>query len=476
MGSTQLFKLTIAEAATLLEARKVSPVELLNSVLHRIETTEPSVHAYSLVTAEQAGLDARAADEEIGRGGWRGPLHGIPIALKDLYDVSGVRTQAGSASFAGFIPKEDSFVAAKLRSAGAILIGKTVTHEIAYGQNVPPTRNPWNRALYPGGSSAGSAVSVAIDSTIAAMGTDTGGSIRLPATLNGIVGLKPTFGLVSKRGVVPLSATLDHCGPITKCVEDAALLLNVIAGYDPDDPTSLDIRTNSFDSDLRASLRGLRIGVCRTYFFSPTVIPEIVTATEKALAVFRSLGAQIVDVEIPALASAPAAGLVLVMAEASTFYKKWLRSKPDTFEAGTRRALQVGELIFATDYLRAQQVRRALIQAMQNAFRAHELDAVVGPTEPLVAIPLEDVAANLNDGEAGEAKSPPTGGLAALVSHTIPFNLTGQPAISLPSGFTRDGLPIGLQIAGRPLGDGTVLRLGYAFERATEWHLRSPNL
>jgi len=467
--SSQLYALTIAEAMTLLRKKEVSPVELLDSVLQRLEETEDRVHAYTVVTKESAYTAAEQAEREIARGESKGPLHGIPLALKDLLYTTGVPTEAGSRVLAGFIPPYDSTVTTRLKESGAILIGKTVTQEFAYGMNIPSTRNPWDLERWPGGSSAGSAVAVAVDSAMGAIGTDTGGSIRVPSSLNGVVGLKPTFGRVSKHGVIPMSTTMDHCGPITKTVEDAALLMNVIAGYDPHDTTSLNVPVPDFTDGLDRGIAGLRLGVERNHFFYSEVLPAVRRAVESALSVLESQGATLVDVEIPYLEYAPHAGLTLIMVDTSSYHQAWLRERPEEYDPRTRFMLEVGEFILATDYLRALQVRKLFKGAMKEVFDTHRLDALVTPTIPITTVPVNEMSVTIIDMEDdGETILP------ALVHHCTPFNLSGQPALTLPCGFDDNRLPIGLQIVGRPFDEPTVLRIGYTYESATSWHREAP--
>ena len=270
-----LWRLTLRDAADRLAARELSAVELLDATLERLHETEPSVHAYITLMEDSAKKQAAAADAEMGHGHWRGPLHGIPVGVKDLYYTQGVKTQAGSRVLEGFVPDHDSTVVAKLKDGGAVIVGKTVTHEFAYGQDIPATRNPWNTDCYPGGSSAGSGVSVAVGSAFAAVGTDTGGSIRVPASVNGVVGLKPTNGRVSGYGVIPMSPTLDNAGPMARTAEDCALMLGVIAGYDPKDTGSIDEPVADYTEGLPRGVEGLRLGLDRGHFFSRRVVPDV---------------------------------------------------------------------------------------------------------------------------------------------------------------------------------------------------------
>lgn len=466
---TPLHYLPLSEAARRLQRRELTPLQLLEAVLSRLQATEPHVHAYARVTEDQARRQAELAGREIAAGHYRGPLHGIPVAVKDLYLTAGIPTEAGSQVLKDFVPGRDATLVRRLRDAGALLTGKTVTHEFAYGQDEPPTRNAWSHDGYPGGSSAGSGVAVAAGSAFAALGTDTGGSVRLPASLNGVVGLKPTFGRLSKAGVVPMSPTLDHPGILARTVRDAALVLGTVAGVDPDDPSTLDEPVPDYGRALREDLAGVRLGIERRHYFYPGVQPEVRERVEAAFDQLTELGAELVEVELPEFEQAIAAGLTLVLVDTSAHHQQQLRSRGAAYHPGTRHMLQLGELISATDYLRAWQARRLLRRAVAGVFLEHRLDALAGPTLPLPTVPLSRLSAQL-DTEAGQTA------LGAYVHHCIPFNLTGQPALTVPCGFTTTGLPVGLQFAGRPFGEGTVLRIGHAYEQATPWHRRRPPL
>jgi aspartyl-tRNA(Asn)/glutamyl-tRNA(Gln) amidotransferase subunit A len=464
--SSEPFGLTVAEAAQLLRRGELSARELTESVLARIEETDGDVRAYVRVLDDEARRVALSVDGELAAGKWRGPLHGIPFALKDVFLTAGIPTEAGSRILRGYVSDHDCGVAIRLREAGAILIGKTVTHEFAYARDMPPTRNPWNLDHYAGASSVGSGVAVAVGSAMMAMGTDTGGSVRIPASVNGVVGLKPTFGRITKFGVIPQSSTLDHCGPITRTVRDAALVLGVVAGYDSRDPTSLDVVTDDFAAGLEGGVKGLRIGVETDYFFYESVEPSVRWAAERAIAVLEELGASIIHVNIPDLVQARSSALALLLADASSYHQKWLRERGGEYHPGTRAMLEAGEVVLATDYLRALQVRRRFKFGMKEVFREHNLDAVVTPTTPITAVPLTSLA----EAVTLRGETP----LSAMVHHCIPFNFSGQPALSLPCGFSEEGLPIGLQIVGRPLAESLLLRMGHTYQLSTDWH-RHPN-
>ncbi|MGH2614595.1 MAG: amidase [Thermomicrobiales bacterium] len=464
-----LTELPITEASDLLRRRIVSAVELTEATLQRMEATEPVVHAYALVLAERARRAAYQADREAAQGRWRGPLHGIPLAVKDICYMQDLPNEAGSRVLAGFVPGYDATVVQRLENAGAVIVGKTVTHEFAYGINNPPTRTPWNLDCYPGGSSTGSGVAVTVGSAFAAIGTDTGGSIRVPAAINGIVGLKPTYGRVSRYGVVPLGTSLDHVGPLTRMVEDCAIVLQAIAGHDRADSGSLDEPVPDYRTDLEGGVQGLAIGVERAHFFYEGVTDEVRQAVEAVLDELQGLGATIVEVDLPELAWSPEVLMTILAAEASTVHRRWLRERPDDYDPATRRSLEMGELVPATHYLLAQRARALLRQRMANLFAAHRLDALLSPTMPTTTVPLAErfVARPDFPGESPSLSS---------VHHTFSANLTGQPALSVPCGFSASRLPIGFQLLGRPFGEATLFRLARAYEREHDWPAMRPEV
>ena len=469
MSDLDLCGLTIARAATALRARELSPLELCESYLRRIERLNPRINAYITVTAERARADARRATEDFAAGRVRGPLHGIPVALKDLFETEGIRTTGGAKIHADHVPSRDCTVAKRLRDAGTILLGKLNTHEYAYGvtTNNPhfgPTRNPWNPAHIPGGSSGGSGAAIAAGLATATTGTDTGGSIRMPASVCGVVGLKPTYGRVSKAGVLPLSYLFDHAGPITRTVEDAALVLNAIAGYDPADATTVRTPVDDYTRELAAGLRGLRIGVPRGYFFD-RLEDEVRAAVEQALAELRRLGADVRDVKVPDVEAGFAAIFALVLAEAQEIHAHSLRTRRADFGADVL-ALLSQPAPDAMSLALALRARDALSVSMRSALES--VDLLVTPTTPIVAARIGQE--NIRYGGVEESV------FAAMIRCTGPFNVTGLPALSLPCGFTRAGLPVGLQIVGRPFDEITLVRAGHAYEQATEWHQRVPAL
>ncbi|MBD0422049.1 Asp-tRNA(Asn)/Glu-tRNA(Gln) amidotransferase GatCAB subunit A [Streptomyces sp. TRM S81-3] len=451
----QPYELSLARAADAIRARTLSPVELVDSVLDRIEQAEPHLGAYVTVTAEQARRAARAAEQDVAAGRLRGPLHGVPLALKDLIDVAGAATTASSRVRADHRAQADSTVAARLAAAGAVLVGKTHTHEFAYGLTTPQTHNAWDRDRVAGGSSGGSAVAVAAGTATFALGTDTGGSIRVPSALNGVVGLKPTYGLVPRHGVTSLSWSLDHVGPITRTVEDAALALTALAGHDPRDPASLAACGPDHRPVGATDLTGLRIGVPRNYYFDH-VAPEVEAAVRRALAGLESLGAQLVEVEIPMTRYIQATQWGLMVPEATAYHERTLRTVPELYQADVRILLEAGELMPAGDYLRAQRARTLMRQAWGRLLE--EADVIAAPTVPATAVKAGDETITWPDGTTESVSD-------AYVRLSAPANITGVPALSVPVGHDTAGLPIGMQLLGRPLGEPVLLRVGHAYEQ-----------
>jgi aspartyl-tRNA(Asn)/glutamyl-tRNA(Gln) amidotransferase subunit A len=455
--------LSIADASDLLQGRKLSPVELTNACLARIERLNPVLNAFITVTGEQALADARAAEAEIARGRRRGPLHGIPIALKDLFDTAGVRTTAGSAVFADRVPPEDAEVVRRLKASGAVLLGKLNMHEFAYGDtsaqtHFGPVRNPWDRSRISGGSSGGSAAAVAARLCFGALGSDTGGSVRQPAAYCGIVGLKPSYGLVSTRGVVPLSWSLDHVGPMCRTVADAAMLLQPIAGYDALDINSVNAVVPDYRKALRQKVSALRIGIPRAVFYD-MLDPDIEQAVRQALAVIARLTASTRDVELPPYQTLPVVG-----AEAWVFHAPYFTKTPQLYQPGTRQRLQGGSAVSAAAYIEGRRELERLRRAVAGVFSA--VDLLVTPTTPVLPQTVDEAVNN--------PALPPPGGVALSLRNTQPFDIFGLPSISVPCGFSRSGLPIGLEISGPRLGETQVLALAQAYEQATDWHRRTP--
>lgn len=459
MARDELCYAGIGELGQRFRRRELSPVEHVTDLLRRIERLDPALHAFVTLTAERALADARAAETALGRGDPR-PLLGIPVAYKDLYATRGIRTTAGSALLADWVPPEDSTCVGRLQAAGAVMLGKLITHEFAFGiqfpgHRFPPARNPWNPEHIPGGSSSGSGAALAAGLTVGSLGSDTGGSIRGPAAFCGIVGLKPTYGRVSRAGVVTLSWTLDHTGPMARTVEDCAHLLQALAGHDPADPASSREPVGDYLAGLGQGLRGLRVGVPRAYFFEG-VGAEVSAAFEGALATLRALGAEVREVEIPGIEAAPAF-MAIMLSEAYAYHERDLRERPELYGEVLREKLLAGALVTGWEYVQAQRLRARLRAGMARALET--VDLLVTPTTPGAAPPFSVVL----DPNFPFPKS-----------NMAPFNMTGLPALALPCGFSSTGLPLSLQIAGRPFEEATVLRAGHAYEQATDWHRRRP--
>ena len=465
-SQTNLYHLTIREASALLKSGQLSPVELTQSFLDRIEATDDRLHSFIIVLKEQALDDARLAEAEIRRGDYKGPLHGIPFALKDLYDTAGITTTSGSKVDIDRVPTEDATTTARLKAAGGILLGKLVMHEFALGgpdftTPFPPARNPWNLAHITGGSSSGSGAAVASGQAMAALGSCTGGSIRGPASLCGIVGLKATYGRVSRAGVVTLSWSQDHCGPMTWTVEDTAYMMQALAGYDPKDPTTSTAPVPDYSLSLREDIKGLTIGVPRHFFFAPheSVNPEVVATVEKGLKVLEGLGANLQEVTIPSLEYVRAANSVIMLSEAFAYHEKNLQTRPHDFGEMVRARFRIGGLFSASDYVQSQRIRKVVNRECAEVLQ--KVDVLVTPTmtQPAAAFEGYDATSNI------------TGR-----SFTAPFNLTGLPAISVPCGFTASGLPVGMQIAGKPFDEPGVIRAAYAYQQEARWFERRPSI
>jgi aspartyl-tRNA(Asn)/glutamyl-tRNA(Gln) amidotransferase subunit A len=449
---------TILELAPRLRRREVSPVELTRACLERVEKLNPALNAFITVSAESASAEARAAETEIMRAEWRGPLHGIPVAIKDLIDTAGIHTTAASALLKNRVPSEDAEVVCQLRRAGAVILGKNNLHEFAYGGSslvsfYGDVHNPRNQAHIAGGSSGGSAAAVAAGLCYAAIGTDTAGSIREPAALCGCVGLKPTYGRVSGRGVIPLSWSLDHVGPLAATVGDAALVLQAIAGYDPRDASSVDVPVADYVSALRKDTKTLRVGIPRAYFFDD-LDDEVRASVEQAVAVIGALVEEMREnrIDLPS-------DRTVQLAESFAFHAENIARTPELYQPETLRRIRKGENISATEYIERRRELELERRRARDLF-AH-VDLLVTPTTP---IPAPAIAELKKDPEALRPAE------LILLRNTRPFNVWGLPAISIPCGLTKSGLPIGLQIAGPPWREDLVLRLANAYERATEWH------
>jgi aspartyl-tRNA(Asn)/glutamyl-tRNA(Gln) amidotransferase subunit A len=451
---------TISEIYPRLRDREISPVEITQNCLSRIEKLNPALNAFITVTAESALAEARAAETAIGRGEWRGPLHGIPIALKDIIDTAGIRTTAASAHFENRVPEQDADVVRRLRDVGAVIVGKNNLHEFAYGgsslvSHFGDAHNPWDEGRIAGGSSGGSAAAVVAGLACAAIGTDTAGSIREPAALCGCVGIKPTYGRVSSRGVVPLSTSLDHVGPLAASVRDAAIVLQAISGYDASDITSSDVPVADYVGWLKEGTKDLRVGVLREYFFDD-LDPEVASAMEHAIRGIATMVAEVKEVrlDVPADRS-------LQAAESYAFHAQRVAKNPELFQVETLRRIRTGEKVSAAEYIAR---RKELDEARRNIRKVFaDVDVLVGPTMPMPAPAIADLKSNPDALRPAELR---------LLRNTRPFNVWGLPAISVPCGFTHGGLPIGLQIAGPHWREDLVLRLAHAYEEATAWHKR----
>jgi aspartyl-tRNA(Asn)/glutamyl-tRNA(Gln) amidotransferase subunit A len=473
----ELLAFDVATLAQKFRSKELSPVEVTEAYLDRIAATDDHLRAYITVTADRARIAALSAESEITAGHWRGPFHGVPIALKDLCYTKGIRTTAGSKILADFVPDFDSTVWAKLQAAGAILLGKLNLHEFACGvSNTNPhwgtCRNPYDLDAIPGGSSGGSGAAIVARSAAATIGTDTGGSIRIPAAFCGCVGLKQTWSRVSRYGVVPLADSLDHAGPITRTVRDAALMLSVIAGHDPNDATSSLEPVPDYAAALTGIIKGLRIGVIKelTTDLDPAVAQSFADATRK----LSSLGAIVDEVSLPAILDASTIATTITFAEAAEYHEPWMRTRPDDYGFEVRRALEAGMLLPALHYVRAQRARTILLaEALQALDR---FDVLVSPT---AAIPAPLIAAghrprtrqtehaDTNLGGPSRSRSGDAVDLVATVlRYTAPFNVTGQPAISVPSGLSPDGLPLSIQFIGRPFGEAAILKVSDCYEQA----------
>ena len=454
----------IYQLAPLLQKKETSPVELFDAAVERIHQLQPKLNSFITITEEEGRKAATEAESEIRKGQYRGPLHGIPISIKDLFATRGVRTTAGSKVLAKWIPDFDATAVARLHQAGMVLVGKTNMHEFAYGvtndnPHYGPARNPWDPTRVPGGSSGGSAAAVASSECTASLGSDSGGSIRTPASVCGVVGLKPTYGRVSRYGAIPLAWSLDHVGPLTKSVEDAAIMLAAIAGPDPNDPSASSRPLPDYRKEMRGSIRGLRLGVPRRYFFEH-VDPEIQKLVSEAIRQLESMGTTTVEVDIPDLESCSAMEAHITLAEATSYHEPYLKKQADDYSPGVRTNLEAGRYLLATDYVTSQRARTLLQRNFNEAF--NRADVIVSPTLPAFSPPVGEVW--VQSGDLRENV------IDAFLRFNIPYDLTGFPAISIPCGLSSTGLPIGLQIAGRAFDETTVLRVANAYEQSTEWH------
>ncbi len=460
--------MTIAELSPQIQKGEISPVELVRHTLDRITALQPTLNAYITVTAEWALQQAQLEEQEIRAGRYRSRLHGIPFAAKDLLYTKGIRTTAGSKILSDFVPEYDAAVIERLYEAGAILIGKAGLHEWAYGitSNNPhfgTIRNPWDTERIPGGSSGGSAVAVAADMCHFSIGSDTGGSIRIPAALCGVPGLKPTFGRVSRHGCFPLGFSLDHLGPFGRCVADTAIVYQTIAGPDSRDDSTVDRSVDAAVFLPDARLNGKKIGVPRNFYFEK-LHPDVEAATRKALSVFEQLGASLVDIKVPNIDEYNAIARVILLAEASSVHARRMQERRQDFGDDVRSLFDQGRFILATDYLNAQRRRRHLTEEFRDLLT--QVDVIAAPAVPVPA-PKIGQKTMLVGSEEQEVRLAVTRTARAL-------NLTGLPLLTLPCGFSSEGLPIGLQLVGAAFDEKQLLEIGHAYEQATDWHKRRP--
>lgn len=462
---SELAYLSLADAGELIRQKKLSPVEYTTALMERNEAIEPQLHAFIKMTPDLALGAARQAEADIATGNYRGPLHGVPFALKDIIDAAGIATTCHSKIMQNNIAKTDACVTTKLTQGGGVLMGKTATHEFAIGGPSfdlpwPPARNPWDTSRFTGGSSSGSGAAVAAGMVPAALGSDTGGSVRNPASLCGIVGMKPTYGRVSRRGVFPLSYTLDHIGPLTRTVEDNAIMLAAIAGPDTGDPASADAPFTADGEALRAGIKGCRVGVIRRFYQEDfDADPAVASGIENALSLMQALGAETVGIDVPPLQEFAAVNRVILLSEAYAIHEKWLQERPEDYGALCRARISGGAFIRAADYVNATRMRAKLAHAFNECFKDVDVVVTASSMDPPLAI---------EDAEAMEVSY----GRQARA----PFNLTGNPALSVPAGFTDDGLPLSIQIIGKPFDEASVYRVAYAYEQAAEWYKKHPTI
>ncbi|GBD10658.1 Glutamyl-tRNA(Gln) amidotransferase subunit A [bacterium HR23] len=469
-SASDLWWLSAREAQRLIRRKRLSPVELVRACLERVQALNDTLNAYIALYAEEALREAQRLEAEAQQGAWRGPLHGIPVALKDIFATAGQPTTVGSRILRDFIPQEDAVVVHRLKEAGAILLGKLNLHEFAYGittvnPHFGPTRNPWDTSRIPGGSSGGSAAAVASGMCPLSLGTDTGGSIRIPSALCGIVGLKPTYGRVSRRGVFPLAWSMDHAGPMARTVEDTALLLGVIAGYDPHDPGSAHRPVPNYLRNLEKGVKGMVLGVL-TESALGVVDTDVETAFGEALRALEGLGAKVEEVAWPEAEGVPGAHLAILMAEASALHQRWVKERPQDYGEDVRLRLLAGLALPGTLYLKAQQVRRKATSSLLALLE--RVNALLLPTCPVTA-PLIGAERVSIAGRSVDVRT-------ALTRFVSPFNLTGVPALSVPWRVSHEGLPIGVQVVVKPFDETTVLQVGYALEQTAPSKGKRPPL
>lgn len=454
----ELYELSMTEVAEKIRTQEVSPVEVTQSALDRLEEVEPLVTAFATTTPERALRQAAAAEKEIAAGGYRGPLHGIPLGVKDLYDTAGVPTTSSSAQRADYVPATDSASVAKLYAAGMILIGKTHTHEFAYGATTPTTGNPWSPDRTPGGSSGGSGAAVGAGVVHVGLGSDTGGSIRIPAALCGTVGLKPTFGRASRVGVASLSWSLDHVGPLSRNVIDAALVMSAMSGYDRRDPATVNLPVPDMVTEIGKGVAGRRIGI-PVNFYTERLDPQAAAAAATAASTLEGLDAELVEVTIPMAEHIIPTEWSIMMPEAAAYHQDYLRDSPEKFTDEVRTLLEAGAAVLATDYVNGLRLRTLIQAAWKEMFST--IDVLLAPTLVAPATLRSDPSITWPDGTVEAAT-------AAYVRYSAPANVTGLPSLSVPAAFTTDGLPLGVQIIGKPFAEADILQVGHALEQHSD--------
>jgi aspartyl-tRNA(Asn)/glutamyl-tRNA(Gln) amidotransferase subunit A len=468
MGGQGLLFRSLSDVAEQIHRQVISPVEVTRAVLERLERLNPRLNAFLAIFAEQALEAAKRAEQEIVAGQPRGPLHGVPLALKDIFALRGVQVTAGSKVLGAWVPEEDATVVGRLKAAGAIFVGTLNLYEFATGAvlnpHYGPTHNPWQLDHTTGGSSTGSGAAVAAGIVYGTLGTDTGGSVRIPAALCGLVGFKPTYGRVSRHGVIPLAWSLDHVGPLTRTVRDTALLMSVIAGHDPRDATTSRQPVPDYVAALTGAVAGVRVGVPRELFFEG-LDADVQQAVEQAIQQLQALGARVIEVSWDSIRQVPAL-YTISLAEGAAAHAGWIRTRADFYGADVRERMRQGLLVPAVAYLKAQRLRALVMRDLEQVFR--DVDVLATPTSPIPAPKLDS-----GPGEIGA----PLGALRSTLRRlTLPFNITGSPAVSVPCGFSRDGLPIGLQLVSRPFDEARLLNLAHAYEQSTPWKDRHPTL
>ncbi len=458
---------TLAGTAELIAARRLSPVELTEAALRRIEELDGRVQAFERVAPERALASARRAERMLAQGGRCGPLCGIPVGVKDVFDTAGLETSASSRVLAGRVPSADAACVAAIERAGGIVLGKTRTVEFAVGVADLPTRNPWNLEHLPGGSSGGSAAAVAAGECLLGLAADTGGSVRIPAALCGVTGLRPTFGRISRHGMLVASWSLDQPGPIARTALDVALAMDVLTGHDARDPASLPDERTGFAAGIEGGAHGVTLGVAANLL--PRVDLAVAAAFQAALDELRGAGARITEVELPLMDHVMATYLPIALAEAGAEHREWLREHADEYSPDVRAVLQAGQLVRAGDYLRAQRARRLHQQAWRELFERERIDAVAAPGLPVTAPPAQTGSHRWPDGVVEDLAT-------ACAPACLPSTLTGLPTLGVPCGFDAAGLPIGLQLIGRPLQEALLLRVAHGYQATTTWHERAPAL